>query len=77
MTQQVKDCASSLQWLGSLPWHGFNPRPRNFHVPQMQPKKPWRVEKPRSPGHACWFISEPPACQPLEIPPGGPLSKSE
>ena len=27
MAQKVKDPALSLQWLGSLLWHGFNPWP--------------------------------------------------
>ena len=28
-----------LLWLGSLPQHGFDPGPRNFHIPQVQPKQ--------------------------------------
>ena len=39
MVQWVKDPTSSLQWLGSLLWQGFSPWPRNFYMPQMQPKK--------------------------------------
>ena len=39
MVQQVKDLALSLQWLGSLPLLGFDPWPRNFHMPPVQPKK--------------------------------------
>ena len=38
VTQQVKDLALSLLWLGSLLWHGFIPWPRNFHMPQLWPK---------------------------------------
>lgn len=30
MVQRVKDPALSLQQLGSLLWHRFNSRPRNF-----------------------------------------------
>ena len=38
-TQQVKDLALSLQHLGSLLWHEFNPWSGNFHMPQAGPKK--------------------------------------
>ena len=34
MVQRVKDLAWSLQQLRSLPWHGFDPWPRNFHMHQ-------------------------------------------
>ena len=33
LAQWVKDPALSLQWLRLLLWHGFDPWPRNFHVP--------------------------------------------
>ena len=39
MVQWVKDEALSLQWLGSLLWHGFDPSPGNFHKSSAQPKK--------------------------------------
>lgn len=39
MAQQVKDPASSLQQPGWLPQCGFNPRPGNFHMPQVQMNK--------------------------------------
>ena len=39
MTQWVKDPALSLQVLRSLLYHGFDPWPGNFHMPQAQPKK--------------------------------------
>ena len=39
MEQQVKDPVSSLQRLGQLLWHEFNPWPRNIHVLRVQPKK--------------------------------------
>ena len=39
MEQQVKDLVLSLQQLRSLLWHGFNPWPGNFHMPQAWPKK--------------------------------------
>ena len=39
VVQQVKDPALSLQPLRSLPWHRFNPWPRNFHMPQKNEKK--------------------------------------
>ena len=32
--QWVKDPALSLLWLGSVLWHGLDPWPRNFHMPQ-------------------------------------------
>ena len=39
MVQCVKNLALSLQWLGLLLWCGFDPWPKNFHMPQAQPKK--------------------------------------
>ena len=39
MAQWVKDLALSLQQLGPLLWHGFNPWLRNFYMPQVQQKK--------------------------------------
>ena len=39
MAQQVKEPVLSLQQLRSLLWHGFNPWPSNFHMPEMQPKQ--------------------------------------
>ena len=30
--QWLKDPALSLQWLGSLLWHGLDPWPGNFHM---------------------------------------------
>ena len=33
--QQVKDWAFSLQWLGLLLWHGFDPWPGNLHMLQV------------------------------------------
>ena len=49
MAQQVKEPALLLLWLGSLLWHEFDPWPRNFCMPQVQPKKkrkklPGRIE---------------------------------
>ena len=38
MAQQVKDPVLSLQWLGLLPWHRFDPWPGNFQVPWVQPQ---------------------------------------
>ena len=32
VAQQVKDLAKSLQQLGLLLWHGFDPWPRNLHM---------------------------------------------
>ena len=37
VAQQVKDLALSVLCLGSLLWHGLDPRPWNFHVLQVQP----------------------------------------
>ena len=39
MAQWVKDPALSLQQLGLLLWHGFDPWPGNFRMPQVRPKK--------------------------------------
>ena len=39
MAQWVKDLVLPLLWLGWLLWWGFNPWPRNFCMPQLQPKK--------------------------------------
>ena len=38
LVQWIKDPALSLQWLGTLLRCQFDPRPRNFHMPQVQPK---------------------------------------
>ena len=35
----VKDLVLSLQWLGLLLGHRFNPWPKNFHMLQVWPKK--------------------------------------
>ena len=39
MAQWIKDPALSLQWLGLLLSLGFDPWPRNFHMPQLESKK--------------------------------------
>lgn len=36
MTQWVKNLVFSLQQFWLLPWLGFSPWPRNFHMLQMQ-----------------------------------------
>ena len=54
MAQWVKDLVLSLLWLGSLLWHGFNPWPGNFRMPQVWPKK----KKKKGLGEmAAWKIS--------------------
>ena len=45
MAQRVKDPVLSLQWLRLLLWLGFDPRPRNFHVPQAWPEKPKQASR--------------------------------
>ena len=35
-----------LQRLQLLLWHGFNPRPRNFHMPRVRPKKKKKKKAP-------------------------------
>ena len=45
MAQYVKDLVLSLQQLGLLLWCGFDPWPRSFHRPQVQPEKKKRKEK--------------------------------
>ena len=39
VVQWVKDMTLSLQGLGMLLWREFDPWPRNFHMPWVQPKK--------------------------------------
>ena len=39
VVQQVKDPMLSLQQLGVLLWHGFDPWPGNLHMPQVWPNK--------------------------------------
>ena len=45
MARRVKDPALSLQWLGSLLWHRFDPWPGIFHRPRVRPKgkKNWKA----------------------------------
>ena len=43
VAQWVKDPALSLQWLRSLLWCGFDPKPRKFHMPWEWPKKKKKV----------------------------------
>ena len=38
VAQWVKDPGMSLLWLGSQLWCMFDSWPRNFHIPQAQPK---------------------------------------
>ena len=45
MMQWVRNVAS-MQQLGSLLWQGFDPQPRNFHMPWVGPKKKQRPKKP-------------------------------
>ena len=48
MAQQVKDLVLSLQQLGSLLWHGFDPWLGNFHILwewQKKKKKKKKKEK--------------------------------
>ena len=61
MVQRVKDPVSSLLWLGSVLWRGFDPWPGNFCIPRVQPKKKsvysWKDES--------------------RVPPASPLALSE
>ena len=45
MAQRVKGLTLLLQRLGLLLWQGFDPWPRNFHMPQVWPKKKKKKEK--------------------------------
>ena len=45
VAQQVQDPALSLQWLRSLLWHKFDPWPRSFRVPWVQPTKRKKKKK--------------------------------
>ena len=44
VAQQVKEPALSLQQLGSLLWHGFDPWPGNFCMLQLQSKNTSNTE---------------------------------
>ena len=44
MAQWIKDPVLSLQWLGLLLWHRFDPWPRNFCRPWAWPKKKKKEE---------------------------------
>ena len=46
VVQWVKDLSLSLQWHGLLLGDGFDPWPRNFHMPQVQPKKQTSEDMP-------------------------------
>ena len=46
VVQWVKDLSLSLQWLGLLLGDGFDPWPRNFHMPQVQPRKQTSEDMP-------------------------------
>ena len=45
LVQWVKDLVLSMQQLGLLLWHKFDPWPRNFHMPQVWPKKKKKKER--------------------------------
>ena len=45
--QGVKDPVLSLQWLRLLLWHGFDPWPRNFYMPQVWPEKKKKIIEQR------------------------------
>ena len=45
VAQWVKDSASSLLWLESLLWRGFEPWPRNFCILQVRLKKKKKKKK--------------------------------
>ena len=49
VAQQVTDPALSLQQLGSLLWHRFDPWPGNFHMLQMWQNK--TKAKTKTPGN--------------------------
>ena len=45
MAQKVKNMVLSLQCLGSLLWHRFDPWPRNFYMLLAQPKTKQKQKK--------------------------------
>lgn len=47
MAQQVKDPVLSLLWLRSPLGHGFDPWPRNLHMPTGTAKKKKKKKKKR------------------------------
>ena len=55
MVQQVKDPGFSLQWHGSLLWHGFNPWPRSFHMSWTWPRKKNVLQRVQDGG--AWYIA--------------------
>ena len=48
LAQRIKDPMLSLQWLGWLLWHGFNPWPRNFHTPRVRPKESYIAQRQKN-----------------------------
>ena len=48
VAQWVKDPVLSLQWLGLVPCHGFDPWPGDFHVPQVWPEKKKKKKKKKT-----------------------------
>ena len=50
----VKNTVLSLQWLGLLPWHRFDPWPRNFYIIQE-----WQINKSIHPSiHLLMFLTD-------------------
>ena len=50
VVQWFKDLVVSLQWLGSLLWHGSDPWSGNAHMPWAQPKETTnKQEQPKKP----------------------------
>ena len=45
MVQHVKDMELNLQRLGLLLRYRFDPWPRNFHIPWVQPKRSYQGEQ--------------------------------
>ena len=54
VVKRDKDPVLSVQWLGSLLWHGFSSWPKNVHVLQVQPNK--QTNKSKKHCHNCRCI---------------------
>ena len=67
MAQWVKYLVLSLQWLRSQLGLRFNPWPRNFHMPQVQPIKK-KKEKRKKKKSSLFFVFLGPHPQHMEVP---------
>ena len=73
MVQKVKDLALSLQWLGSLLWHLFDPWPWNFYrlwaLPKLKKERSSRIQASYLPAQLLDLPGSPPLPRVLSFPP--------